>query len=94
MRSGQSLLINGAGGEVGGYAVQRPDGPDGDVRVRQVLVSSDATQLAALVDAGLPRIDVAQRRPLTDLATVDDDAVSGQLPGQTVLVPCPVPTAP
>jgi NADPH:quinone reductase-like Zn-dependent oxidoreductase len=169
VKPGQSVLINGAGGAVGGYAVQlakragatvtatasarsidriRSYGPDriidytatplpgavagqqfdvvlnlvrtspeetarlagltaaggafvsttfpdfGEagrgVRVVSVVARSDAAQLAGLVarvDAGDLRIDVAQRRPLSDLATVHDQAVAGQLPGKTVLVP-------
>jgi NADPH:quinone reductase-like Zn-dependent oxidoreductase len=58
--------------------------------VVSVVARSDAGQLAGLVarvDAGDLRIDVAQRRPLSDLATVHDQAVAGQLPGKTVLVP-------
>ena len=31
--------------------------------------------------------DVAQRRPLTDLAAVHDQAAAGQLPGKTILIP-------
>jgi NADPH:quinone reductase-like Zn-dependent oxidoreductase len=169
LRRGQSLLVNGAGGAVGGYALQlakqagaivtvtasarstgrlrsygadrivdytatplpqalagqqfdivlnlvrtspeetarlaglTADGgafvsttfPDLDdagrrVRVVSVFVRSDAAQLADLVarvDAGELQIDVAGRRPLTDLATVHDDAVAGRLPGKTVLIP-------
>ena len=51
---------------------------------------SDAAQLAGLiarVDAGDLKIDVAQRRPLTDLAAVHDQAAAGQLPGKTILIP-------
>ncbi len=51
---------------------------------------SDAAQLAGLVarvDAGDLKVDVAARRPLTDLATVHDEAVAGKLPGKTVLLP-------
>jgi hypothetical protein len=33
------------------------------------------------------KIEVAERRPLTDLAAVHDDAVAGRLAGKTVLVP-------
>jgi len=169
LREGQSILINGAGGAVGGYAVQlarqagasvtatasprstsrirfygaariidytatplpaaasgqqfdvvlnlvrtSPDEtarlagltagggafvsttfPDLDdagrgVRVVSVVARSDSAQLAELagrVDAGDLRIDVAQRRPLTDLAAVHDEAVAGRLPGKTVLIP-------
>jgi NADPH:quinone reductase-like Zn-dependent oxidoreductase len=169
LTAGQSILINGAGGAVGGYAVQlarqagaivtatasarsidriRSYGPDRiidytattlpgavagqqfdvvlnlvrtgpeetaqlagltadggafvsttfpdledagrGVRVVSVVARSDAGQLAGLVarvDAGDLRIDVAERRPLTDLAAVHDQAVAGRLPGKTVLIP-------
>ena len=169
LKAGQSILVNGAGGAVGGYAVQlarqagatvtatasarstgrlrsygadriidytatplpqavagqqfevvlnlvrtdpqetvrlaglAADGgafvsttfPDLDdtgrrVRVVSVFARSDATQLAELVaraDAGELQIDVAGRRPLTDLAAVHDEAAAGRLPGKTVLIP-------
>ncbi|MFJ8792190.1 NADP-dependent oxidoreductase [Streptomyces sp. NPDC102462] len=169
LKSGQSLLVNGAGGAVGGYAVQlarqagatitatagprsadrvraygadriidhtttplleavagqrfdavlnlAPTSPeetaalvepvaDGGafvstttpgpedagrgVRTVRVFVRSDAAQLAELVarvDAGDLEIHVAERRPLTDLAAVHDDAAAGRLPGKTVLIP-------
>ena len=169
LRAGQDILVNGAGGAVGGYAVQlakqaganvtatagarsadrirsygadriidytatplpqaaagqkfdvvlnlvrtspeetarlaglTADGgafvsttfPDFDdagrgVRVVSVSVRSDAAQLAELVarvDAGDLRIDVAARRPLTDLPAVHDEAVAGRLAGKTVLIP-------
>lgn len=60
------------------------------VRTASVFVRSDATQLATLVarvDAGELRIDVADRRPLSDLPAVHDDAASGRLAGKTVLIP-------
>jgi NADPH:quinone reductase-like Zn-dependent oxidoreductase len=60
------------------------------VRVVSVSVRSDAAQLAELVarvDAGDLKIDVAARRPLTELAAVHDEAVAGQLAGKTVLIP-------
>jgi NADPH:quinone reductase-like Zn-dependent oxidoreductase len=60
------------------------------VRIVKVNSRSDAAQLAGLVarvDAGDLKIDVAQRRPLTDLPAVHDQAVAGQLPGKTVLIP-------
>jgi NADPH:quinone reductase-like Zn-dependent oxidoreductase len=56
----------------------------------RVFVRSDAAQLAELVtrvDAGDLQIDVAQRRPLTDLAAIHDQAVTGELAGKTVLTP-------
>ncbi|HEV2259078.1 MAG TPA: zinc-binding dehydrogenase [Streptosporangiaceae bacterium] len=55
-----------------------------------VFARSDAAQLAELVarvDAGALQIDVAQRRPLTDLAAVHDEAAAGRLAGKTVLIP-------
>ena len=66
-----------------------PD-PGRGVRAVQMFARSDAAQLAGLiarVDAGDLKIDVAQRRPLTDLAAVHDQAAAGQLPGKTILIP-------
>ena len=60
------------------------------VRTVKVFARSDAAQLSALVarvDAGELKIDVAQRRPLTDLPAVHDEAVAGRLTGKTVLIP-------
>jgi NADPH:quinone reductase-like Zn-dependent oxidoreductase len=60
------------------------------VRTLQVFVRSDAALLAGLVervDAGQLKIDVAQRRPLADLAAVHDEADAGRLPGKTILIP-------
>jgi len=69
-----------------------PDFGDAGRGVRVVSVSSrsDADQLAELVarvDAGDLRIDVAGRRPLTELAAVHDEALDGRLAGKTVLIP-------
>jgi NADPH:quinone reductase-like Zn-dependent oxidoreductase len=67
-----------------------PEDAGRGVRTEQVFVRHDATQLAELVtrvDAGDLKIDVAERRPLADLAAVHDQAVAGQLAGKTVLVP-------
>lgn len=60
------------------------------VRIVSVFSRSDAAQLAELVarvDAGNLAIDVAARRPLTELAAVHDEAVDGRLAGKTVLIP-------
>lgn len=60
------------------------------VRTVRVFVRSDAAQLGELVtrvDAGDLKIDVAERRPLTDLAAVHKPATTGQLAGKTVMVP-------
>ena len=67
-----------------------PDDARGGVRTVQVFVRSDAAQLGELVarvDADDLTIDVAQRRPLTDLPAVHDQAAAGQLPGKTILAP-------
>jgi NADPH:quinone reductase-like Zn-dependent oxidoreductase len=67
-----------------------PDDAGRGVRTMQVFARSDAAQLAELVariDAGDLKVDVAQRRPLTDLPAIHDQAVAGQLPGKTVLTP-------
>ena len=56
----------------------------------RVFVRSDASQLAELVarvDAGVLEIEVAERRPLADLAAVHDQAAAGRLAGKTVLTP-------
>jgi hypothetical protein len=55
-----------------------------------VFVRSDAAQLAGLVhrvDTGTLAIEVADRRPLTDVAAVHDDSDADRLPGKTILVP-------
>ncbi|HZO32758.1 MAG TPA: NADP-dependent oxidoreductase [Chloroflexota bacterium] len=60
------------------------------VRTAQVFVRSDAAQLAELVarvDAGDLKIEVAERRPLAELAAVHDQAAAGRLAGKTVLTP-------
>jgi NADPH:quinone reductase-like Zn-dependent oxidoreductase len=60
------------------------------VRTVEVFARSDAAQLAELVtrvDAGDLTIEVAERRPLTELAAVHDEAAAGRLAGKTVLIP-------
>ena len=60
------------------------------MRTVKVYSRSDGSQLAKLVarvDAGDLRIEVAERRPLADLAAVHDEAVAGRLPGKTILIP-------
>jgi len=59
------------------------------VRGIDLFVRSDAGQLsrlAALVDAGELRVDVAQRVPLAELPAVHAQAAAGALPGKTVIV--------
>jgi NADPH:quinone reductase-like Zn-dependent oxidoreductase len=78
------------GGVVVSTTTPGPDNAGRGVRIAQVFVRSDAAQLGELVarvDAGDLTIDVAQRRPLTDLPAVHDQAAAGQLPGKTILIP-------
>lgn len=66
-----------------------PEDPGRGRRTVRVFVRSDAAQLAGLVariDVGDLRID-AERRPLSDLPAVHDQAGAGKLPGKTVLIP-------
>ncbi|SNY25318.1 NADP-dependent oxidoreductase [Paractinoplanes atraurantiacus] len=59
------------------------------VRGIDLFVRSDAGQLAhlvSLVDSGELRVDVAERVPLAELATVHARAAAGQLSGKTVIV--------
>ena len=77
----------------GAFVSTTTPGPeDAGRRVRsvRVFVRSDASQLAELVarvDAGVLEIEVAERRPLADLAAVHDQATAGRLAGKTVLTP-------
>jgi NADPH:quinone reductase-like Zn-dependent oxidoreductase len=67
-----------------------PEDAGRGVRTVQMFVHSDAAQLAELVarvDAGDLQIEVAERRPLTDLAAVHDQAAAGRLAGKTILSP-------
>jgi NADPH:quinone reductase-like Zn-dependent oxidoreductase len=67
-----------------------PEDAGRGVRTVRVFVRSDAAQLADLaarVDGGDLKIDVAGRRPLADLAAVHDEAAAGRLAGKTVLIP-------
>jgi NADPH:quinone reductase-like Zn-dependent oxidoreductase len=67
-----------------------PEDAGRGVRTVRVFVRSDPaqlTELVARVDAGDLKIDVAERRPLTDLAAVHDEAAAGRLAGKTVLTP-------
>lgn len=67
-----------------------PEEPGRGVRSVRVFLHSDTEQLAELVgrvERGELTIDVAQRRPLSELAAVHEDAVAGRLSGKTVLIP-------
>ena len=93
LTAGRRVLINGAGGAVGGYAVPTIPTPSDEARgVRGVgvFVRSDAEQLArlvALVDRGELRVDVAERVPLAELASVHARAANGDLPGRVIALP-------
>lgn len=67
-----------------------PEDAGRGVRTVRVFVRSDAAQLTELVtrvDDGVLEIEVAERRPLADLAAVHDQAAAGWLAGKTVLTP-------
>ena len=67
-----------------------PEDAGRGVRTVRMFARSDASQLAELVarvDAGDLQIEVAGRRPLTDLAAVHDQAAAGRLAGKTVVTP-------
>lgn len=67
-----------------------PSDDERGVRGIDLFVRSDAAQLAELVarvDATDLRVDIAQRRPLAELATVHTEVAAGRLPGKTVLTP-------
>lgn len=64
--------------------------PPGPYRAVHFIVRNDTAGLAALVklvEAGAVHIDVAARRPLTDLPAVHREAEAGLLPGKTLLLP-------
>lgn len=78
------------GGFLVGTMTSGPEDAAREVRTQRVFVRSDAAQLAGLVnqvDAGQLSIDVADRRPLSDIAAVHAAADAGRLAGKTILVP-------
>ncbi|UMP03411.1 NADP-dependent oxidoreductase [Amycolatopsis sp. EV170708-02-1] len=78
------------GGALVSTTTPPPENTARGVRTARVFVVSDAGRLAELVsrvDAGTLRIHVADRRPLTDLPAVHDEATAGRLAGKTVLIP-------
>jgi len=89
----ETAQLAGLAADGGAFVSTTTPGPEDagrGVATVQMLVRSDATQLAELVarvDAGDLLIEVAERRPLADLATVHDQAVAGRLAGKIVLTP-------
>ncbi|WP_236567980.1 MULTISPECIES: zinc-binding dehydrogenase [unclassified Nocardiopsis] len=78
------------GGALVSTTTPGPEEAGRGVRTVRVFARSDAarlTELVARVDAGELEVTVAQRLPLAGLAAVHDQAVSGRLPGKTVLLP-------
>jgi NADPH:quinone reductase-like Zn-dependent oxidoreductase len=73
-----------------GTMVFGPQNPGRGVRTRRIFVRSDAAQLGGLVsrvDAGQLRVEIAERRPLDQAASVHDDSDAGRLHGKTILIP-------
>jgi NADPH:quinone reductase-like Zn-dependent oxidoreductase len=78
------------GGFLIGTMTSGPEDAPRGVRATRMFVHSDAAQLAGLVDrvdAGRLVIDVADRRPLADIAAVHADSDEGRLGGKTILLP-------
>ena len=70
--------------------IPTPADEDRDVRAVGVFVRSDAEQLAhlaALVDRGELRVDVAERVPLAELPAVHAKAAAGALSGKVIVLP-------
>ena len=86
----QLLDLVADGGAFVSTTTSGPEDAGRGLRTVRVFTRSDPTQLAELVtrvDAGDLKIDVAERRALTDLAAVHDLAAAGQLAGKTILIP-------
>jgi NADPH:quinone reductase-like Zn-dependent oxidoreductase len=89
----ETVQLVGLVADGGAFVSTTTPGPEDagrGVRTVRVFVRSDASQLAELVarvDAGVLEIEVAERRPLADLAAVHDQAAAGRLAGKTVLTP-------
>jgi len=69
--------------------IATPADDERGVRGAGVFVRSDAEQLsrlAALVDGGELRVDVAERVPLAELPAVHAKAAAGELSGKVVVV--------
>ena len=88
--SAQLVDLVADGGAFVSTTTPGPEDAGRGVRTVRVFVRSDAAQLAELVarvDAGDLQIEVAERRPLTNLPAVHDLAAAGRLAGKTVLTP-------
>jgi NADPH:quinone reductase-like Zn-dependent oxidoreductase len=86
----QLLDLVADGGVFVTTVVPGPQDAGRGVRTAEVFTRSDASQLAELVsriDAGELKLGPAERRPLTELAAVHDEAAGGRLAGKTVLTP-------
>src|SRR6266851_834180 len=89
----ETAQIVGLVADGGAFVSTTTPGPEDagrGVRTVRMFARSDASQLAELVarvDAGDLQIEVAGRRPLTDLAAVHDQAAAGRLAGKTVVTP-------
>jgi NADPH:quinone reductase-like Zn-dependent oxidoreductase len=86
----QLLDLVADGGVFVTTVVPGPQDAGRGVRTAEVFTRSDASQLAELVsriDAGELKLGPAERRPLTELAAVHDEAAGGRLVGKTVLTP-------
>jgi NADPH:quinone reductase-like Zn-dependent oxidoreductase len=78
-------LVPAAPPRVDGRLVSATTPGEGHFIVRNRV--DDLAGLIALIDAGAVRVEVAARRPITDLAAVHREAEAGTLAGKTVLTP-------
>jgi len=86
----QAAGLVASGGVFVSTATPGPDDIGRGVRVEKVFMRGDAAQLADLVarvDAGELKIEVAERIPLADTASVHDRGAAGKLAGKTILIP-------
>ncbi|MGX6608411.1 zinc-binding dehydrogenase [Micromonosporaceae bacterium Da 78-11] len=78
------------GGILVSTAAPAPEDAERKVRTMNMYVSSDATQLteiARLIDAGQISVQISERHPLADTASIHHRAAAGDLHGKIVLQP-------
>lgn len=85
LRAGQRILINGAGGGVGGFALQLAK--HAGAYVIATASARSAARVRAMVDAGELRVNVTGHFPLTELGQVHDRGSAGEFSGKVIVTP-------